>query len=510
MNPFEEQNVQNSPVSFRVRCFLLFLGLFSWAHFILMASMGLDFGLDLLSAWNLGILISALGMILNPSRMIWAGAHAFFWIAFEFYKAPGGPNHLLLMTLTSLGMLVALSIRSVFGLSASRLGWDKTFRALIAFGRWQMIILYFFAVFHKLNTDFFDTSISCGVVMVLDILHHLPGLSRMESIPSPMGAVVFTLFMETLIPILLVIRATRFWGVLIGFWFHFVLSFHPNLYVMSFSWEVQAMYILFIPLDVLHQGRADWTKYAWSFGSSKGFWRFAVGMAALGLFGFCLWAGHSSIDQIFRRAFRSFFIIWVMLFSSYLLWNRYIRKTRPDQGSNPSQRDVSPWGPSWALLPVTLLTFLNGWTPYLGWKTNSNFSMFSNLRTETSVSNHLLIHKTRAGWTSRDQMVQILDATDPYLIHIRDLNQDGREWYVPEVLVRRRAHISDDDQFTVVVKNMEGDISFATRSDQARAAFETKGWTVNEKLLSGVSILERKFIDFRAIPLDGKPIPCLH
>ncbi len=494
----------------RFHSFLIFLGVFSWAHFFLMASMGLEFGVDLLSFWNLGILISALGMIMNPSRMIWVGCHAFFWIAFELHPAPVGSSHLLLMTLTSLGILTALFMRSVFGLSASRLGWEKTFKGLITFGRWQMLILLFFAVFHKLNEDFFNAEISCGVALVLDIIHHLPGLSGVDSIPAPKVVILLTLALEALIPVLLIIPRTRFWGVLIGFWFHFILSFHANLYVMSFSFEVQAMYFLFVPMEIILQGKRDWRAFTLRLrvGQFKVFGQLAVGMVALGFFGFCIWLGHSDFDQWLRRGFRLAWMGCVALVSIYMIWIRYFRQSKH---SEPVViREHLPWMPSRLLIPITLLTFLNGWTPYLGWKTSSDFSICSNLRTETSVSNHYLIRKPLGGWTSAEQMVQILDTTDPFLIRIRDLNQQGRQWYVPEVLVRRRAAESKDEQLTVVVQRLNGEIEFASRAQTVQSAFREKGWKENLELFAKVSLLELKFLDFRAIPLDGKPIPCLH
>jgi hypothetical protein len=136
--------------------------------------------------------------------------------------------------------------------------------------------------------------------------------------------------------------------------------------------------------------------------------------------------------------------------------------------------------------------------------------MFSNLRTETGISNHLVIRHPLGGWTSEDHMVQVLDTTDPFLGRIRDLNDGDREWHIPEVLLRRRAFESQDPGFTVVYKTLNGSIEFASKSEEVRSLLIEKGWEENAKVFSGVSWLERKFLDFRAIPLDGKPIPCLH
>lgn len=492
----------------RFQAFLVFSGVFSWAHFILMASIGMELALDLQSFWTLGILVSALGMAMNPSRIIWAGSHAFFWVAFSYQKAPGGPNHLFLMCLISVGIFIAVCLQSLFELKSKSFNREKTFMRLIAFGRWQVLIVYFFAVFHKLNADFFNTESSCAVAMALNIVHHLPGLSDHDSIPYPMVIIVSTLALEAIIPILLVFPAARFWGVLTGLWFHSLLSMHPNLYVLSFTYEIQAIYMLFIPIKIIERAKEDGAACLFRLGQPKVFNQIVLGMAALVFLGFSMWIGHGEFAKAFRNILRLIWFGWVTMMSAYLIWNRYYRKN--EYVKSAAMKESSPWIPGLLLTPIVLLTFFNGCTPYIGWKTNTNFSMFSNLRTETSTTNHLLLPRSFGGWTSAEKMVMILEANDPYLTSIRNLNETGREWYVPEVLVRRRATLGQDGNFTVVVKRLNGEVEYASRSTEALKSLQEKEWKENPKLIERVSLFERKFIDFRPIPLDGKPIPCLH
>ena len=61
----------------------------------------------------------------------------------------------------------------------------------------------------------------------------------------------------------------------------------------------------------------------------------------------------------------------------------------------------------------TLLILFHGMTPYLGLRTAGNFSMFSNLSTEGSVSNHLLLSSNPLKfWGYQEDVVEVIDIDD--------------------------------------------------------------------------------------------------
>ena len=78
--------------------------------------------------------------------------------------------------------------------------------------------------------------------------------------------------------------------------------------------------------------------------------------------------------------------------------------------AKPLQLRISP-----VQVLLVVLICLNGLSPYLGVKTTTSFSMYSNLRTEGS-SNHLLIPKGAIQlWNEQDDLVEILESTHPEL-----------------------------------------------------------------------------------------------
>lgn len=69
-----------------------------------------------------------------------------------------------------------------------------------------------------------------------------------------------------------------------------------------------------------------------------------------------------------------------------------------------------------------LLLIVNGLSPYLGLKTESTFTMFSNLRTEGGNWNHLFIPASVGVFGYQDQLVRITGSNDPAL---QDRTRDG-------------------------------------------------------------------------------------
>jgi len=60
-----------------------------------------------------------------------------------------------------------------------------------------------------------------------------------------------------------------------------------------------------------------------------------------------------------------------------------------------------------------VLLFLYGMTPYLGLRTAGNFTMFSNLRTEGTFSNHLLLRSNPIKvWGYQEDVVRFMDMRD--------------------------------------------------------------------------------------------------
>ena len=71
------------------------------------------------------------------------------------------------------------------------------------------------------------------------------------------------------------------------------------------------------------------------------------------------------------------------------------------------------------LLLLPLLVIINGISPYIGLKTQTSWSMFSNLRTEGGKTNHILIRKPFYIADFQNDLVEIVESSDPALQPLR-------------------------------------------------------------------------------------------
>jgi len=72
-----------------------------------------------------------------------------------------------------------------------------------------------------------------------------------------------------------------------------------------------------------------------------------------------------------------------------------------------------------------VLVILNGLSPYLGLKTQSDFTMYSNLQTEAGHWNHELLPEGMRVFHFQDHLVRIVASSDPELAEAADRD---REW----------------------------------------------------------------------------------
>jgi hypothetical protein len=80
-----------------------------------------------------------------------------------------------------------------------------------------------------------------------------------------------------------------------------------------------------------------------------------------------------------------------------------------------------PGFPGWwrqpLLLVAPLLVFANGFSPYLGLKTENSWAMFSNLQTEGDRWNHLFAPRAMRIFPFQDDLVRVMESSDPYLAY---------------------------------------------------------------------------------------------
>jgi len=287
--------------------------------------------------------------------------------------------------------------------------WLETFAPVV---RIELLLLYFYAVFHKINGGFFAPASSCAT----DLLkaQHLDAIIPLS--PAIFAAnAYFTLLVEAAIPILLCFRRTRNWGILMGVVFHFILAYSTYNAFYDFSSMVFAVYALFISprffVMLLDAGRK--VKRVLSRETPPAF----SPLRLLLLLG-CWLAGMVVVLLVTRRLYvplsSYWYVCWTvygLLYIALLGW--FMRTTASSKTNETGALSFSVPGALFLLVPI--LVFLNGLSPYLGLKTENSFSMFSNLRTEGNVTNHYLVPVSFQVFDFQKDLVEIVSSTDSSL-----------------------------------------------------------------------------------------------
>ncbi|MGH8926318.1 MAG: hypothetical protein ACRDWA_17075, partial [Acidimicrobiia bacterium] len=185
---------------------------------------------SLVGLLNLGVGIVGLGLTLWPRRPLLLGA-SLLTVGSVLGEMPFTGNHWVVAALAGLVIL------------ATRADPDHYLPAL----RWIFIVFYGFAAFAKLNSGFFDPSVSCAVFYANQSLLGF-GLG-----PLPEGSLLRALVVwatagvELLILPLLLIRRTRYAGVVLATVFHILISFDLNQHFYDFSSILIALLVCFLP-----------------------------------------------------------------------------------------------------------------------------------------------------------------------------------------------------------------------------------------------------------------------
>ncbi len=124
---------------------------------------------------------------------------------------------------------------------------ESIYQSLSVLMRMFLIGLYFCALWAKLNSDFLDPNYSCAGVVLNHICKGYPVFHWILNVPQVKTFAIWaTIILEGSLPLLLVFRQTRFWGIAVGLISHFFLGLSPVEYLYSFSFFM-ILYFSFLP-----------------------------------------------------------------------------------------------------------------------------------------------------------------------------------------------------------------------------------------------------------------------
>jgi hypothetical protein len=151
---------------------------------------------------------------------------------------------------------------------------------------------------------------------------------------------------------------------------------------------------------------------------------------------------------------------------------------------------------NWREYPVLtafpLLMVINATGPYIGLKTQTSWSMFSNLHTENGMSNHLIVPAGIQITNWQYDLVEIIDSSDPLL------NSSRNNGLSVIYLDLRRVRSNADPGFWVNFRRNGRNEMFHMGKPET---YET---------LPSLGFLARRYFYFRPVERDPMKVRCKH
>ena len=397
------------------------------------------------------------------------------------FQLPYVSNHWLFTTFVNLTILQAI-VYLVIQKKTLQLDKADLIRLFAPIVRVEVIILYFFVVLHKLNWSFLASDTSCAAVLYK--AQHLEGLIPTAGSISKYNS-YFTIILETLIPVLLVFRKTRNMGLVIGLGFHCVIAFNSFNGFYDFSGMIFAVYVLFSSFSFTNMA-ADfsgrWTGRRVQLRENLGRFNLRNFATLLSILFFSL-----VVLAYFTTHFKDYFqLVWALYSAGFIILFLLALKNQVWQA--PAVAFTLP-AAIFFLFPV--LVFLNGISPYLGLKTESSFSMFSNLRTEGGMTNHVFIPVSTQIFNFQKDVVEVVSSTDEQL-----KDAAAKHQLMPFFKFRDRVATAKPEQVVYVRNGQQRTFNLATAPP-------------NDELRQRSPLLMRKLLGFRTIS-KYEPQPCQH
>ena len=404
-------------------------------------------------------------------------------VIYVYIRLPRVPNHSVIAAAVDLTILGA-ALWSVISTRTLHIDTKALYQMFAPVVRIELLIVYFFVVFHKLNSGFFDPQHSCGSFMYLRLAREYPLLPTGDWFRP--WAISSTMLAETAIPVMLIVRRWRLAGVLLAFAFHFALAMDPGDVVFNFSAILLAFFFLFLPDEFA-------ASIATTLGSVRhrvvGIRRVSPIAVKTAVFAV---AAPLLAALIFRDAiatgltFEASRNVWVVY--AGVILSIFLATLRRNRIEFPGARELLTVRTP-GLLVIPALLFANGLLPYVGLKTETSFAMYSNLRTEGGYSNHWLLPASLQIWDYQRDLVTIHRTS---VSRIQRLVNRGYQWtyYEFKWLMHEYPNASVVYERNGVVKRV-------------RRVHEDPELTPDDGVM-------RKFLRFRPVAGDPLRTPCIH
>lgn len=409
----------------------------------------------------------------TPAVLLFAGGQV---VAISV-RFPFVADHLVMELVLNLSILLAFVYLAIQRRSVD-VRTDEIFELFSPVGRWLLIVMYFFGTFHKFNPGFMSLESSCA----------LPFIAGFPMLPDTVtghpliqhAAIYGTLIVEALAMLLLLSTRTKYYGMLLGMPFHFLIGISNFGTLAHFSAFALALHTLFLPSTVGQRIRAD--RWLPAFLKHEAGVKVATIIFVLLQVGFAVHLSQTWDVYLVNSLFAVFGI------SVMLVVARHGRV----------RSDDAPYrlkSPLTALNALPVLFFLHCSSPYIGLGTGGALTMFSGLRTEGGVSNHYVIREPIRLFPYQDTVVYFESASNVSLQRASAESQGL-------VMFDFQRHFTTREPLALpLTVNVDGS-RHTLDSPEAVGEF-------GERYFTHQSWLERKYLSFRLVDAP-QPDRCRH
>lgn len=394
------------------------LFVFLWSSALVFSGLGSYYSAE--SVWLLWPalipVIAGIGLLALPDSLRALRLSAVGYLASFALQMPANPNHRWVLLYVALALL---------GKCFTHKSVEEAAGAIQGSLRWLTIVVYGFATLAKCNAAYFDPTISCASIFSVQTFE-LYGLSHFFGEKTALGTAVGSLLIEALIPILLIWQRSRGAGICVGVIFHFVLSLNLVKYFGNFS---AVMFVLLFSWCSEERCKQIWTGMSRLGQPIIRIWSIALGLLPmLAIMSVLPWAEYVIARHVLYLFFAGL-VLWCTARSfcaqSFGVQSFDVAGFRAGrlQGAELRSRVGAP------SLLILGFAILNSSTPYLGIKTRSALTMYSNLRIEPGYSNHLFMPASPDPLGLLSDTVEIT-ATSDRLLRERISSSSNRMTYV--------------------------------------------------------------------------------
>lgn len=419
-----------------------------------------------------------------------------------YFLLPVFPQGYLFGALTTLFLLYALG--RLLSRGEQMQGGDDFLARFAPVIRIAVVIMYVWAVIQKLNWDYFDPEVTCAGKLHKEINAYFGSIlptADWALVAAAVGSLVF----ELGIPLLLLFQKTRYAGFVAAIGFHLWLSIHPAAGIYSFTSLILAVLVLFLPVSWGEELQAVWNRQLRWLGrgdEAKGRKR-ARWIVVLAFFVTLI--VQASLYLLIERSYEVFHTANRIGFFTFFAWGLWIGscyliagwKGRKQSGTLPNR--LRPGFVLIGLIPV----LLNGTMPWIGARTQTSFSMYSNLRSEAQ-SNHMFL-KRRNLFKFQKDIVEVLESSPSILApskRPRGIAQFAHPGH----------RIIPWFEFRRLVSEMEGDFEVTYQRGQDELVLGRKNGKIygDTEAFEEIPLLQRKFLWFRRLESLEGPMCCTH